>query len=62
LSGQGGAIAGSVFGGGFGKYAPVLVGKFGNELPGFAYDISGSYIFEYGNDATKTLIKKIEGK
>ena len=62
LSAQGGAIAGSLAGGYFGKYTPVLVGKFGTELPSFAYDISGSYIFEYGNDATKTLIKKIEDK
>ncbi|TPG55388.1 hemagglutinin repeat-containing protein [Ewingella americana] len=62
LSAQGGAIAGSLAGGYFGKYAPVLVGKFGTELPSFAYDISGSYISEYGSDATKTLIKKIEDK
>ncbi len=61
LSAQGGAIAGSLAGGSFGKYAPVLVGKFGKELPNFAYDISGSYVFEYGNDATKILMKKIEG-
>lgn len=40
LSAQGGAITGSLAGGAFGKYAPVLVSKFGIKLPGFAYDCS----------------------
>jgi filamentous hemagglutinin len=62
LSSQAGSISGSLAGGYYGKYAPVLVGKFEKELPGFVYEISSSYISEYGNDATKDLIKKIEDK
>ena len=62
LSSQAGAISGSLAGGYYGKYASVLVGKFGKELPGFVYEISCSYISEYGNDATTDLIKKIEDK
>ncbi|MGT8859021.1 VENN motif pre-toxin domain-containing protein, partial [Enterobacter sp. 186315] len=56
---QAGAALGGLAGGAFGTFAPMGVGKIiGKDLPGFAYDIGGAYIFEYGNDATKDLIKK----
>lgn len=54
LSAQRGAIAGSLFGGGIGKYVPMGVDKLiGKELPGFIYDIGAAFTFETVNDASK---------
>ena len=61
LSSQGGAVAGSLAAGTFGKYAPGLVDKFGTELPSFAYDILGGMGFEYINDSTKDALKPARG-
>ncbi len=63
LSAQGGAIAGSLFGGGVGKYVPMGVDKLiGKELPGFIYDIGAAFTFETANDASKEMLKDKKDK
>ena len=59
LSGQGGAIAGSVFGGGFGKYAPDLLAPYiGQSYSGLIGDAGGAFTFETVNDAFKKATQK----
>ncbi|MEN4909633.1 hypothetical protein [Rahnella bonaserana] len=58
LSGQGGAIAGSVFGGGFGKYAPDLLAPYAGNASGFIGDIGGAFTFEYFNKKMKDSMEK----
>jgi len=58
LSGQGGAIAGSVFGGGFGKYAPDLIAPYAGNASGFIGDIGGAFTFEYFNKKMKDSMEK----
>jgi filamentous hemagglutinin len=62
LSGQGGAIAGSVFGGGFGKYAPDLLAPYAGSASGVLGDIGGAQTFESINDRAKKILKNDESK
>jgi filamentous hemagglutinin len=62
LSGQGGAIAGSVFGGGFGKYAPDLLAPYAGSASGVLGDIGGALTFESINDRAKKILKNDESK
>ncbi|MGP6472806.1 hemagglutinin repeat-containing protein [Rahnella aceris] len=62
LSGQGGAIAGSVFGGGFGKYAPDLLAPYAGSASGVLGDIGGALTFESINDRAKQILKNDESK
>ncbi|WP_223540630.1 adhesin [Enterobacter sp. JBIWA003] len=58
-----GAALGGLAGGSFGKFAPVIVDKqIGKELPGFAYDIGGSFISEFTGGAIKDALKPSENK
>ena len=58
LSAQSGAIAGSVFGGGFGKYAPDLLAPYAGNASGFIGDIGGAFTFEYFNKKMKDSMEK----
>ncbi|MCL9645071.1 VENN motif pre-toxin domain-containing protein [Rahnella bonaserana] len=62
LSGQGGAIAGSVFGGGFGKYAPDLLAPYAGSFSGVIGDIGSASFFEISNDTVKELINNKDNK
>ena len=62
LSGQGGAIAGSVFGGGFGKYAPDLLAPYAGSFSGVIGDIGSASFFEISNDKVKELINNKDNK
>jgi filamentous hemagglutinin len=62
LSGQGGAIAGSVFGGGFGKYAPDLLAPYAGSASSVLGDIGGALTFESINDRAKKILKNDESK
>lgn len=57
LTGQGGAIAGSLAGGYFGKYAPDLLAPYVGSFSGVIGDIGAASVFEISNDTVKELIK-----
>jgi len=62
LSGQGGAIAGSLAGGTFGKYAPDLLAPYAGSASGVLGDIGAALIFESINDRTKNIVNEKEKK
>ncbi|WP_325941964.1 VENN motif pre-toxin domain-containing protein [Leclercia adecarboxylata] len=62
LSGQGGAIAGSLAGGYFGKYAPDLLVPYVGSFSGVIGDIGSASVFEISNDTIKELIKNKDKK
>ncbi|MFP1583978.1 hemagglutinin repeat-containing protein [Enterobacter kobei] len=62
LTGQGGAIAGSLAGGYFGKYAPKLIAPYVGAFSGVIGDIGSASVFEISNDTVKELIKNKDKK
>ncbi|GAB7449285.1 hypothetical protein OUHCRE12_37310 [Enterobacter kobei] len=62
LTGQGGAIAGSLAGGYFGKYAPKLIAPYVGAFSGVIGDIGSASVFEISNDTVKELIKNNDKK
>ncbi|MFY9996024.1 MAG: adhesin [Leclercia sp.] len=58
FTGQGGAIAGSLAGGYFGKYAPDILAPYAGNASGFIGDIGGSFTFEYFNKKIKDSMEK----
>ena len=62
LTGQGGAIAGSLVGGYFGKYAPKLIAPYVGAFSGVIGDIGSASVFEISNDTVKELIKNKDKK
>lgn len=59
----GSSVAGAAVGGLFGKYAPGFIEKSINkELPSFAYDLGGSFIYEVTNGAAKEALKPSDNK
>ncbi len=62
LSAQRGAIAGSLFGGGVGKYAPSLLAPYAGSASGVLGDIGGALTFESINDRAKQILKSEEKK
>lgn len=62
LTGQGGAIAGSMAGGYFGKYAPDLLAPYAGSASSVLGDIGGALTFESINDRMKKILKSEEPK
>ena len=57
-SAQGGAIIGTVAGGAFGEYAPIILKPVLGSAAGYIGDIGGEFSFEYSNQVTKETIKE----
>lgn len=57
-SAQGGAIIGTVAGGAFGEYAPIILKPVLGSAAGYIGDIGGEFSFEYSNQVTKETMKE----
>ena len=62
LSAQGGAVAGSLAGGAFGKYAPSLLAPYAGGASGVLGDLGAALTFESVNDRMKNIINEKEKK
>lgn len=61
-SAQGGAIIGTIAGGAFGEFAPVILKPMLGPASGYIGDIGGAFSFEYTNDVTKETMKGKDAK